>query len=59
LCVEHEHKRDWNRVEKVVLQVHQYENQLVIDELIVIPGGGGNNGGGCVGGDNDPLVLAN
>lgn len=59
LCVEHEHERDWNPVEKVVLQVHRYENQLVIDELIAIPGGGGNNGGGGVGGDNDPLLLAN
>jgi hypothetical protein len=58
LCVEHEHERDWNPVEKVVLQVHRYENQLVIDELIAIPGGG-NNGGGGVGGDDDPLVLAN
>jgi hypothetical protein len=46
-------------VEKVFLQVHGYENQLVIDELIAIPGGGGNNGGSGVGGDNDPLVLAN
>jgi hypothetical protein len=59
LCVEHEHERDWNPVEKVVLQVHRYENQLVIVKLIMIPGGGGNNGGGGVGGDNDPFVLAN
>jgi hypothetical protein len=59
LCAQHEHEQDWNPVEKVVLQVHRYENQLVIGKPIAIPGGGGNNVGVGVGGNNDPLVLAN
>ena len=40
-------------MEKVVLQVHRYEKQLVIDELLAVPegAGAGNN-------DNiDPLVM--
>jgi Transcriptional activator of glycolytic enzymes len=57
-CVQHEMDAQVNPVEKVVLQVHRYENQLVIDELLSLGGfgGGGNNGGG---GDGDPLVVAN
>ena len=54
-CVEHELPRDRNPVEKVVLQVHRYENQLVIDELLAVPEVVGGNGNG----DVDPLLLAN
>ena len=55
-------------MEKVVLQVHRYENQLVIDELLTLggggnggngDGGGGGGGGGRDGGDGDPHVVAN
>jgi hypothetical protein len=52
------HTAEWNPVEKVVLQVHRYENELVIDELLSL----GNNGGaGAVGagGDQDDLMVAN
>jgi Transcriptional activator of glycolytic enzymes len=60
LCTQLEHENDWNPVEKVVLQVHRYENQLVIDELLAMPGGGGGGGGGGEADDGgDPLVLAN
>ena len=53
-CLEHELRQDWNPVEKVVLQVHRYENQLIIDELLAVPeAGAGNN-------DNvNPLLVAN
>jgi hypothetical protein len=57
LCTQHDNEQNWNPVEKVVLQVHRYENQLVIDELIALPGGGGNGDNG--GGDGDPLIIAN
>jgi Transcriptional activator of glycolytic enzymes len=58
LSTQLEHDKDWNPVEKVVLQVHRYENQLVIDELLALPGGGGQ--GAHDGGDGvDPLVMAN
>ena len=39
-------------MEKVVLQVHRYENQLVIDELLSVPEGAGV-------GNNEPLAMAN
>ena len=54
-CVQHELPQDWNPVEKVVLQVHRYENQLVIDELIVIPDGAGGGDGN----QPDALLVAN
>jgi hypothetical protein len=57
MCVQHELQSDWNPVEKVVIQVHCYENQLVIDELLALPGGGGGNNANGV--NNDPLLLAN
>jgi Transcriptional activator of glycolytic enzymes len=57
-CTLHELDPTWNPVEKVVLQVHRYENQLVIDELLSL-GGNGGGGGGDGGGDGDPLVVAN
>lgn len=44
---EEDHELEWNPVQKVVLQVHRYENTLVIDELLTM----GNNGGGPAGGD--------
>jgi len=49
-----DHPIDWNPVEKVVLQVHRYENSLVIDELLSF----GDNGGGGTGGGGD-LMVAN
>jgi hypothetical protein len=56
-CVANEMEQDLNPVEKVVLQVHRYENQLVIDELLTLQGGGGDNDG--PGGGADPLLVAN
>lgn len=61
-CVQHELDQTSNPVEKVVLQVHRYENQLVIDELLGLGGGGGGGGveaaaGGH--GEADPLLVAN
>ena len=54
-CVEKELPRHelGNSVEKVVLQAHWYENQLVIDELVAVPEGPGAGNG------IDPLVVAN
>jgi len=48
-----DHEPEWNPVEKVVLQVHRYENELVIDELLSM---GDSNGGDGSGGD---LMVAN
>ena len=42
-----------NPVETVVLQVHRYENQLVINELVAVPEGPGDGNG------VNPLVVAN
>jgi hypothetical protein len=50
-----DHAIDWNPVEKVVLQVHRYENELVIDELLSLGNGGDGTGGG-IGGN---LMVAN
>jgi len=51
-----DHAADWNPVSKVVLQVHRFENELVIDELLSLGGGNGGNGGNGNGGD---LMVAN
>jgi len=52
-----DHPIDWNPVEKVVLQVHRYENELVIDELLAMGNDGG--GGGGTGGAGGDLMVAN
>ncbi|MGL5935859.1 MAG: hypothetical protein ACRCZI_09580 [Cetobacterium sp.] len=54
-CVQHEMDQTVNPVEKVVLQVHRYENQLVIDELLDFGGASGPGGHG----EADPLLVAN
>jgi Transcriptional activator of glycolytic enzymes len=56
-CLQHELDQQWNPVEKVILQVHRYENQLVIDELLTVQEVGRGDGG--ANGDVDPLVVAN
>jgi len=50
------HDDDWNPVEKVVLQVHRYENELVIDELLAMGQTAAGGGGAAAGGD---LMVAN
>jgi hypothetical protein len=54
---QHEQEVVWNPVEKVVLQVHRYENQLVIDELLTLGANNGNNNGEA--GASENLVQAN
>ena len=55
-CLEKEIPRDRNPVEKVVLQVHRYKNQLVINKLLAIPEA---QGGVIDGNQPDPLLVAN
>jgi hypothetical protein len=40
------HPAEWNPVNKVVLKVYRYENELVIDELLALENGAGAGAGG-------------